>query len=141
MISAEGRFVIAYIGEIYNYRAFTAELAATGRSVVGGSTSELLEACALWGGERALAKWVGTYAFALWDRQTRRLTFARNPLGIKPMFWARFGELLLSDSKLNAPAPIRNAWRDHLFGAANRQHALWTVLMFQSWRAYWGQAA
>jgi asparagine synthase (glutamine-hydrolysing) len=103
MVSADGRFVIAYNGEIYNYRAIAAELAAAGRVVTGGSdTAVLLEACAFWGIERALAKCIGMFAFALWDRQTRTLTLARDRLGIKPLYWARFGELFLFGSELKA---------------------------------------
>lgn len=103
MVSADGRFVIAYNGEIYNFQAIAAELKAAGRAIVGGSdTAVLLEACAFWGVERALAKCIGMFAFALWDRETRTLTLARDRLGIKPMFWGRFGELFLFGSELKA---------------------------------------
>ncbi|MDX9860802.1 MAG: asparagine synthase (glutamine-hydrolyzing) [Rhodospirillales bacterium] len=114
MISTDGRFVIAYNGEIYNYKAIGAELTAAGRAVVGGSdTAVLLEACALWGVERALEKCIGMFAFALWDRQTRCLTLARDRLGIKPMFWARFGELFLFGSELKALA-AHGGWRGEI---------------------------
>ena len=82
MVSSDGRFAIAYNGEVYNYRAIVQELAAAGRVVSGGSdTAVLLEACACWGVKATLAKCVGMFAFALWDRETRTLTLARDRLG------------------------------------------------------------
>jgi len=103
MVSADGRFVIAYNGEVYNFRSIAAELKAAGRAVVGGSdTVVLLEGCAFWGVERMLAKCVGMFAFALWDREDRTLTLARDRLGIKPLYWGRFGELFLFGSEIKA---------------------------------------
>lgn len=114
MLSADGRFVIAYNGEVYNYKAIAKELVAAGRPVSGGSdTAVLLEACALWGVERALAKCIGMFAFALWDRETRTLTLARDRLGIKPLYWGRFGELFLFGSELKA-LRVHGGWPEEI---------------------------
>jgi asparagine synthase (glutamine-hydrolysing) len=114
MVSADGRFVIAYNGEVYNYRAIAKELAAAGRSVAGGSdTAVLLEACAHLGVECALAKCIGMFAFALWDREARTLTLARDRLGIKPLFWGRFGELFLFGSELKA-LRVHGGWPEEI---------------------------
>ena len=103
MVSADGRYVISYNGEIYNFRALAGELREQGRAIVGGSdTAVLLAACAAWGVEKAVSKCVGMFAFGLWDRERRELTLVRDRLGIKPLYWARFSELFLFGSQLKA---------------------------------------
>ena len=90
MVSAAGALVIAYNGEIYNFRELRAELESAGVSFRGESDTEvLLEACAAWGIERALGRCIGMFAIALWDRVSRRLHLARDRLGIKPLYWGR----------------------------------------------------
>ncbi len=114
MVSSDGRFVIAYNGEVYNYQEIAQELAAAGRTVSGGSdTAVLLEACACWGVEETLAKCVGMFAFALWDRETRTLTLARDRLGIKPLYWGRFGDLFLFGSELKA-LRVHGGWPEEI---------------------------
>ena len=108
MVSAGGALVIAYNGEIYNFRELRAELEAGGASFRGDSDTEvLLEACAAWGLERALGRCIGMFAFALWDRASRRLHLARDRLGIKPLYWARTarGLLFASQPKCFGPHP------------------------------------
>jgi len=101
MTSGSGRFVVTYNGEIYNHAELRAELVARGHTFRGRSDTEVLvEACAAWGVEATLRKLVGMFAFAVWDRATRTLTLARDRIGIKPLFWGRFGELLLFASEL-----------------------------------------
>ena len=100
MVSAGGTLVIAYNGEIYNFRELRAEFEASGASFRGDSDTEvLLEACAAWGIERALGRCIGMFAFALWDRASRRLHLARDRLGIKPLYWARTARGLLFASQ------------------------------------------
>ena len=90
MASAGGDLVIAYNGEIYNFRELRAELESAGATFRGDSDTEVLvEACAAWGVERAIGRCIGMFAFALWDRGARRLHLARDRLGIKPLYWAR----------------------------------------------------
>lgn len=98
MISASGNLVIVYNGEIFNYQDLRAELEARGRRFRGGSDTEvILEACEEWGMEHALGKLIGMFAFALWDRNARRLVLARDRLGVKPLFWGwRDGTLLFA---------------------------------------------
>ena len=75
MHSADGRYVITFNGEIYNYRAIREELAAAGRLMRSDSdTKVLLEFCALWGIENAIERAIRLAClFALWDRITRTL--------------------------------------------------------------------
>ena len=100
MASIGGVLVIAYNGEIYNFRELRTELEAAGTSFRGDSDTEvLLEACAAWGIDRALNRCIGMFALALWDRASRRLHLARDRLGIKPLYWARTARGLLFASQ------------------------------------------
>ena len=101
MLSACGRLVLVYNGEIYNHRELQEELAGLGRTFRGQSDTEVLvEACATWGVEATLRRLVGMFAFALWDREARTLTLARDRIGLKPLFWGRFGSLFLFASEI-----------------------------------------
>jgi asparagine synthase (glutamine-hydrolysing) len=101
MTSSCGRWVLTYNGEIYNHAELRDALSASGRTFRGHSDTEVLaEACAAWGVEATLAKLIGMFAFAVWDRATRTLTLARDRLGKKPLFWGRFGGLFLFASEL-----------------------------------------
>lgn len=101
MVSADGRLVIAYNGEIYNSEELRAAL--PGVDWRGHSDTEcILEACAAWGIEATLQRLIGMFAFALWDRGARTLWLARDRLGIKPLYWARIGAALLFGSELKA---------------------------------------
>jgi asparagine synthase (glutamine-hydrolysing) len=103
MISADGRFVISYNGEVYSYQPIGAELAARGSKFRGHSDTEvILESFALNGIEPTLKRMIGMFAIALWDRRERTLTLMRDRLGIKPLYWAKFGKLFLFGSELKA---------------------------------------
>src|SRR5437763_7468898 len=98
MISHDGRFVITFNGEIYNYRELRAELAAKGHQFRTQTDTEvLLTAWQQWG-EAALPRLNGMFAFALWDDQPRSLFLARHRVGIKPLYYAKNG-------RQDAPAP------------------------------------
>src|SRR5487761_13280 len=87
MRSADGRYAIVYNGEIYNYAELAQRLWARGVRLRGGSDTEpLLESYAAEGKE-ALRKLRGMYAFAIWDAQTGELFCARDPFGIKPLYY------------------------------------------------------
>jgi len=93
MISARGRWVLVFNGEIYNHEALRAELAALGHRFRGRSDTEvLLAAIAEWGVPGALERGNGMLAFAAWDRQERALWLARDRLGKKPLYWGRAGD-------------------------------------------------
>lgn len=103
MVSASGRSVIAYNGEIYNFAELRADLEARGVAFRGRSDTEVLvEACEAFGVENAVRRCIGMFAFAFWDRRTRTLTLARDRLGIKPLYWGYAGETLVFGSELKA---------------------------------------
>jgi asparagine synthase (glutamine-hydrolysing) len=104
MHSASGRYVIVFNGEIYNHRELRAQLdAGAPREWRGHSDTEvLLAAIDAWGLDAALVATVGMFAFALWDRQDRRLTLARDRLGEKPLYYGRVGAGLAFASELKA---------------------------------------
>jgi asparagine synthase (glutamine-hydrolysing) len=103
MISLNGRFVISYNGEVYNAPELAAELRTRGIGLRGHSDTEVvLECCSLWGIEDCVQRLNGMFAFAVWDRQQRTLTFVRDRCGIKPVYWAKFGSLFLFGSELKA---------------------------------------
>ena len=104
MTSASGRSVIAYNGEVYNFDEIRTALIAEGCGKFRGSsdTEVVVEACEAWGVDQAVKKFIGMFAFALWDRETRSLTLVRDRLGIKPLYWAKFGDLFLFGSELKA---------------------------------------
>ncbi|MCC8952077.1 asparagine synthase (glutamine-hydrolyzing) [Bradyrhizobium sp. Pear77] len=108
MQTADGRFVISYNGEIYNYRELRAELEAQGHRFRSTSDTEvLLQAIAAWG-LGALQRLNGMFAFALWDRKERRLTLARDRYGIKPLYYWSGGNQLLFASESKAFRAVPN---------------------------------
>lgn len=105
MLSASGRYVVAYNGEIYNFAELRKELDAAGKSPPwrGHSDTEVLLACVeAWGIEEALKRSVGMFAISLWDREQRVLTLARDRLGEKPLYYGELGGRLLFGSELKA---------------------------------------
>jgi asparagine synthase (glutamine-hydrolysing) len=91
---------IVYNGEIYNFREIRGELQREGVGFASHSDTEvLLKAYGRWG-EAALRKLRGMFAFAIWDAQRHRLFLARDPMGIKPLYYGRFGEVFLFASEL-----------------------------------------
>lgn len=103
MATADGRFIITYNGEIYNYAELATRLREAGAVLRGGSDTEvLIESIARWGMQKTLQQCEGMFAFALWDRERRELTLARDRLGVKPLYWGQANDLLIFGSELKA---------------------------------------
>lgn len=111
MVSADGRYVMAFNGEVYNHVELRKE-------IEGGVASEhiqikpnwrghsdtevMLAAISLWGVLEASKRFVGMFAFALWDRAERQLYLVRDRLGEKPLYYGWVGGTLLFGSELKA---------------------------------------
>ena len=92
MHSADGRAVIVFNGEIYNFGELRRELAAMGAQFnTEGDTEVILAAYQKWG-VKCLDRLHGMFAFALYDRETRELFLARDRMGVKPLFTARLSD-------------------------------------------------
>ena len=91
---------IVYNGEIYNFREIRDELQRLGARFVSHSDTEvILKAYARWG-EKCLDKFRGMFAFALWDARQHRLLIARDPMGIKPLYYAQSGSQFIFASEV-----------------------------------------
>ena len=102
MTSSDGRYVIVFNGEIYNFRALRRDLEADGASFRTTSDTEVLLALYAREGERMLPKLRGMFAFAIWDTTARELFLARDPYGIKPLYYAQTAQGLLFASQVKA---------------------------------------
>lgn len=87
MKSPDGRFVLAYNGEIYNFRELRKELESKGEAFRSTGDTEVLLKGFIREGESFLARLNGMFAFALWDSSKRELLLARDPLGVKPLYY------------------------------------------------------
>jgi len=116
MVSGDGRLVIVYNGELYNFKTLRRELETEGVHFrTRGDTEVVLEALTRWW-TAALERFEGMFALAVWDRQARKLLLARDRLGIKPLFYAadegrllfasEFAPLLAYPRITTAPDPL-----------------------------------
>ena len=103
MQTADGRFVLCYNGELYNFHELREVLKAAGDNFRGTSDTEvLLQSFARWGVPGTLPKLNGMFALALWDNQERKLWLARDRFGEKPLYYAWHNDTLLFGSELKA---------------------------------------
>ncbi len=103
MASASGRYIITFNGEIFNFEELRRELVSAGQNFRGASDTEVIvEGCMRWGVDATIRRLVGMFAFALWDRDERRLHLVRDRLGIKPLYYLQRGSLFLFGSELKA---------------------------------------
>ena len=103
MLSASGRYIIVFNGEVFNHDRLRAQLATRGRRFRGHSDTEvILAAFEEWGIERAVREFIGMFAIAVWATVRRELSLIRDRLGIKPMFVYQRGGLVSFGSELKA---------------------------------------
>ncbi|WP_066425247.1 asparagine synthase (glutamine-hydrolyzing) [Anabaena sp. 4-3] len=102
MSTQDGRFIVSYNGEIYNFNELRIELESLGYQFRSRTDTEvLLYAYAKWG-DKCLERFNGMFAFAVWDRQQRELFLARDRYGIKPLYYTQVDGKFLFGSEVKA---------------------------------------
>lgn len=102
MVSPDGRHVLVYNGEVYNYRQIAAALGDDPVAASSpGDTAVVLAALIRWG-PAALERFNGMWALALFDRQSNRLLLSRDRMGVKPLYWHQDGPQLVAASEVKS---------------------------------------
>ena len=103
MSSNGERYTVVFNGEIYNFKTLTEELINLGHSFRGGSDTEvMLAAFEQWGIAESVKKFVGMFAFAVFDQQKKTLTLCRDRMGEKPLYYGWIGKRFVFASELKA---------------------------------------
>ena len=127
MHSADGRYVITYNGELYNFRALRAELAQLGYTFRSSTDTEvMLYAYDAWGAA-CLERFNGMFAFALYDQEKGSVLIARDRLGIKPLYYAS-----TSEEAFVFASEVRSILASGLAKPQLNVHALSAYLRYQS---------
>lgn len=116
MSDESGRVWIVFNGEVYNYLEIREELVALGYHFYSNADTEVvLKAYLAWGAD-CLQRFVGMWAFAIWDGNERRLFCARDRFGVKPLYYAFDGQTLLFGSEVKQLLlhPIDKAFREEV---------------------------
>jgi asparagine synthase (glutamine-hydrolysing) len=134
MLSADGALAITFNGEIYNYRELRAELEQKGHAFRTETDTEVLLQLYADRGAAMVEALRGMFAFGLWDARSRSLLLARDPLGIKPLYYADDGWTLRFASQAKALLAGGAVSRDpdpagiigfHLFGSVPEPFTVW----------------
>lgn len=103
MWTADHSLAIIFNGEVYNFREIRPELEARGYCFTGASDTEVvLNAIHCWGLEAALKRFIGMFAFAVWDARERSLLLVRDRIGVKPLYYQKTAQRLIFGSEMKA---------------------------------------
>lgn len=114
MLSADKRFVLVFNGELYNYKELKKELQSSYTFTTQTDTEVLLAAWITWG-DTCLNKFIGMFAFAIWDTHSQTLFAARDRFGVKPFYYS------LSNQTLRFASEIKTLWESGITKTANDQ--------------------
>jgi len=98
----DGNLVITYNGELYNFCELRSELEARGHRFQSHTDTEVVLRMYMEYGERAVERLNGMFAFAIWNERERTLFLARDRMGIKPLYYAKSGDLFIFASEIRA---------------------------------------
>lgn len=96
------RYVLTYNGELYNAAELREELKARGHRFEGYSDTEVVLTAFIEWGPKCLKRFIGMFAFGIWDEANQTLFLARDHLGVKPLFYAQRGSSLIFASEIKA---------------------------------------
>ncbi len=102
VVSDDGRYVLVFNGEVYNFRGIRDELETKGYCFQGSGDSEVVLAAFQAWGTVCVQHFIGMFAFAVWDQQDKRLTLFRDRIGIKPLYYGWDGKVFWFGSELKA---------------------------------------
>ena len=109
MVSKNNQFILTYNGEIYNFKELRVELENLGYKFHSNTDSEVvLNAWVEWG-EKSVLKFNGMFAFAIWDKKKQNIFLVRDRYGIKPLYYAKWGNTILFASEQKAILEHPNA--------------------------------
>ena len=137
MASADGRLVVTFNGEIYNYRQLRLGLEGKGVRFKSQSDTEVLLHLYAAKGAAMVGDLRGMFAFAIWDTQSRTMFLARDPYGIKPLYYADDGWTFRFASQVKALLAGGGVSRDpdsagwvgfHLFGSVPEPYTTWRAI-------------
>lgn len=101
-LSDDGRYVMVYNGEIYNFKEFYPELKSNGYDIRTHSDTEVLLKLFQLHGTKMLNRLNGMFAFAIWDKKEKKLTLVRDRMGVKPLYYSFYNESLYFASEQKA---------------------------------------
>ncbi len=126
MQTKDGRYLITYNGEVYNFKILRKELVNLGYSFFSNTDTEVvLNAYVQWG-EKCLENFNGMFAFAVWDRKEKALFLARDRYGIKPLYYYQTNDCFVFSSEIKAIIS------SGLYGTEINKEALLEYLTFQN---------
>ena len=137
LFSENRRYSLVFNGEIYNYKELREDLIAHGYQFQSRTDSEVLVHGYACYGPKLLSKLRGMFAFAIWDNVERTLFLARDPFGIKPLYYScntKDGSFIFASeikSFLAYPAFVKELNRDALFSYFNFQYSAWESTFFR----------
>jgi len=101
-LSDDGRYVLVYNGEIYNFKDFYPELKSNGFDIRTNSDTEVLLKLFQLHGLKMLNRLNGMFAFAIWDKIEKKLTVVRDRMGVKPLYYSFYNETFYFASEQKA---------------------------------------